>query len=119
VIRWALALLLLSSSAAAQESVVAHMEGCLVWNAAGTVTVRNECSRPLTLMFMDLGDSQVVTADIAAGARFATPSTWGQTRGFMFTACPVGWRPSVRFAPENQEPIRVSLYNCVSGRPTA
>ena len=41
------------------------------------------------------------------------------TAGFMFTACPVGFQPSVRFAVENKETIGVSLYNCVAGRPTS
>jgi hypothetical protein len=37
----------------------------------------------------------------------------------MFTACPVGFQPSLPFAVENKEPIGVSLYNCVRGRPTS
>jgi hypothetical protein len=37
----------------------------------------------------------------------------------MFTACPVGFIPSVRFAIENKTPIRESLYNCQPGRPDA
>lgn len=115
----ALLLLLAATAAEAQESVRAHMEGCLVWNAEGTLAVRNDCSRPLTLMLMGFDDQQVVTTEIAPGARFTTTLEWGQPGGFMFTACPVGFRPSVRFAIENKETIGVSLYNCVAGRPTS
>jgi hypothetical protein len=106
--------------AQAQESVRAHMEGCLVWNAESNVAVRNDCSRPLTLLLMNFADEQVVTTDIAPGGRFTSAFAWGQTGGgFMFTACPVGYRPSVQFAIENKEPIGVSLYNCIAGRPTS
>ena len=112
-------LLLIAAGAAAQELSAAHMEGCLIWNREGNVSVRNECSRPIALMFMDVGDQQVVTAELAPGTRFTSDSVWGQTSGFIFTACPVGSRPSVRFALENKETIGVSLYNCVVGRPTS
>jgi len=110
----------IAAPARAQESVRAHMEGCLVWNAEGNVAVRNDCSRPLTLMLMNFADQQVVTTDIAPGERFTSAFAWGQTGGgFMFTACPVGFRPSLRFAVENKDAIGVSLYNCVAGRPTS
>jgi hypothetical protein len=112
-------LLIIAASAAAQELTAAHMEGCLVWNRGGNVSVRNECSRPLALTFMDFDEQRVVTADLAPGARFTTDAVWGQASGFMFTACPLGSRPSVRFALENKETIGVSLYNCVVGRPSS
>ena len=35
----------------------------------------------------------------------------------MFTACPVGYAPNVRFAAENKAAILDSLYNCLSARP--
>jgi len=120
VTRWLpVVLLLIAAGAAAQELSAAHMEGCLVWNRDGNVSVRNECSRPIALMFMDVGDQRVVSAELAPGARFTSDAVWGQTSGFIFTACPVGSRPSVRFALENKETIGVSLYNCVVGRPTS
>ena len=122
MIRSATAALLLAAAAApagAQENVRAHMEGCLVWTGQGTLAVRNDCSRPLTLMLMSFDDRQVVTAEIAPGARYTTTLEWGQPGGFMFTACPVGYSPSVRFALENKDAIGVSLYNCVAGRPTS
>jgi hypothetical protein len=114
-----LAMLLLATGAAAQNITAAHMEGCLVWNRDGLVSARNECSRPLTMMFMAFDDGQVVTTELAPGARFTSAAVWGESKGFIFTACPVGLRPSVRFGPENKETIAESLYNCVATRPTS
>jgi hypothetical protein len=119
--RLALALLLLAIAPAvqAQERVLAHMEGCLVWNRDGNIAVRNECSRPIALKYMDFDTQQAMTVELAPGARFTSDSVYGQTSGFMFTACPLGFRPSVKFALENKEAIGVSLYNCVAGEPTS
>jgi len=117
---WLVAALLAAATAArAQESRQAHMEGCLIWSASGAVAVRNECSRTIVLQFMNADDQQTVTADLPPGGRFTSDAQWGQTLGFMFTACPVGYRPNVRFAVENKEAIGLSLYYCVGGRPNS
>lgn len=108
-----------ASSAHAQEDARAHMEGCLVWSGQGAVGVRNECSRPIALLFMTFDEQQVVTADLPAGARFITEAQWGQPGGFMFTACPANYQPSMRFAIENKDAIGLSLYNCVGGKPNS
>jgi len=104
--------------AQAQEEVRAHMEGCLLWSAPGAIAVRNECGRPVSLMLMNFADQQTVAAELAPGGRFTSPFDWSPA-GFMFTACPVGFQPSLRFAIENKEAIGTSLYNCVRGRPTS
>ena len=110
---------MVAGSAAAQYPARAHMEGCLAWNAAkGNVVVRNECSRPMTLMFMTYDDGRVLQSEVAPGAWFDTGRRAGESE-FMFTACPVGFVPSLRFAIENKEPISQSLYNCQPGRPDA
>lgn len=108
-----------AGSAHAQEDARAHMEGCLVWSGQGAVGVRNECSRPIALLFMTFDDRQVVAAELAPGARFITESQWGDPGGFMFTACPASYRPSVRFAIENKSAIGLSLYNCIGGKPNS
>jgi hypothetical protein len=114
-----LLLLVLAGSAAAQYPAKAHMEGCLVWAAAsGNLVVRNECGRPTTFMFMSFDDGHVVQSEIAPGAWFDTGKRAGAVE-FMFTACPVGYVPSLRFAVENKGPISDSLYNCQPGRPDA
>ena len=115
----ALLLLGLAGSALAQYPAKAHMEGCLVWSAAqGTLAVRNECSRPMTFMFMTFDDGKVQQSEVAPGAWYDTGVRSGEA-GFMFTACPVGYAPSLRFAIENKGPISDSLYNCQPGRPNA
>ena len=114
-----LLLLLLAGNAAAQYPAKAHMEGCLVWTVAkGNLVVRNECSRPLTLMFMSFDDGRTVQSEVAPGAWFDTGRRMGDVE-FMFTACPVSYVPSLRFAVENKGPISDSLYNCQPGRPDA
>jgi len=118
VIRLLLPLLLAATVALAQEAVAPHLEGCLIWNTSGRVMVRNECSRPMTIQFMSLADQHVSTVELAAGGRAQFDATWGAD-GFMFTACPPTYVPNLRFAIENKEPISVSLYNCVSGRPNS
>lgn len=95
------------------------MEGCLIWSGSGPVAVRNECSRPIALQFMTFDDQQTTTSDLPPGGRFVSDVQWGQSGGFLFTACPIGYRPNVRFAVENKDIIGPSLYNCVSGRPTS
>ena len=122
MIRTAFAVLLLAmatAAAEAQERRMAHMEGCLIWSREGNIATRNECSRPIALKYMDFDVQQIVTTELAPGARFTSESVWGQTTGFMFTACPLGFRPSVPFALENKEAIGVSLYNCVASEPTS
>ena len=123
MIRLAVALLLavtVATVARAQERTAAHMEGCLVWNQPqGSVMVGNECSRAISFKFMDLETQKSQTVDLAPGQRLATDTEWGHPAGFMFTACPVGFRPSVGFTVENKEPISASLYNCVLGEPTS
>jgi hypothetical protein len=124
VIRFAFVFLLLAMTTAAvmaeaQERRMAHMEGCLVWSREGSIAARNECSRPIALKYMDFDAQQTVTTELAPGGRFTSDSVWGRTTGFMFTACPLGLRPSVPFALENKETIGVSLYNCVAVEPTS
>jgi len=114
-----LALLLAATGAAAQEGTSAHMEGCLIWSGKGAVGVRNECSRPITLMFMTYDDPRIVTSELPPGGRFVSDAEWGQSGGFIFTACPVGYKPSVAFSIENKTAIGLSLYNCIGGKPTS
>ena len=112
------ALVVAATATAAQEPSRAHMEGCIVWNASGRIGAHNECSRPVTMLFMAFRDQRVVEAEVAAGGRFEVDTIWGKSGGFMFTACPAGTSPSVRFSLENKAAIVESLYNCL-GRPQA
>ena len=114
-----LALLVAASGAAAQEGTSAHMEGCLIWSGRGAIGARNECSRPIALMFMLFDDGRIATAELPPGGRFVSQAEWGQPGGFMFTACPAGYQPNVTFSLENKDAIGLSLYNCVGGKPSS
>jgi len=100
----------------------AHMEACVRWSVAdGQYATRNSCDTPVTIKFMMLDDGRVVEGDVAPGGEFASgPLGNGIGGTMMFTVCPIGYVPSVRFAVENAEPIMVSLYNCLpTARPGA
>jgi len=109
----ALALLFLPLTVSAQLRPKAHMEACTVWNQGGAhIGTRNDCNRPVSILFMDYRDQHVVEADVAPGAWFDTGASAPST-GFMFTVCPLGYVPSVRFSLENRVAIEDSLYNCL------
>ncbi len=116
-----LLLALIAVPAAAQETASrAHMEGCLLWGRLqdGRYGAANQCRQPITLLFMSLNDQRVIEGEIPAQGQFAISDSPpdGET---MFTACPRGYLPSVRFGIENAQPIIVSLYNCRAGRPNS
>jgi hypothetical protein len=109
-------LLVLSAQGASAQQIKAHMEACTRWGqAGGEFGTHNSCDSPVTIQFMALGDQQVIERDVPPGAWFGT----GASGAWMFTACPVGYVPSVRFALENKDVILVSLYNCHRARPDA
>ncbi len=114
----ACALVLLMATDAAAQQVKAHMEACTQWGRAGSgVGTRNSCDRPISILFMALADQHVVEREVAPGAWFDSGAASDLSDGWMFTACPVGYAPSVRFAAENKTAILDSLYNCLSARP--
>jgi hypothetical protein len=114
----ALALLLLPLATAAQQRPKAHMEACTEWHYAGArIGTRNDCNRPVTILFMDYSDRHVVESDVAPGGWFDS-GAGAPSIGYMFTVCPVGYIPSVRFSLENRVVIEDSLYNCLPrGKP--
>ncbi len=118
---WPLAaagLLVLAAPAWAQEGDPrAHMEGCLKWHRDDQgYSAFNQCDAPIAVKFMMLQDRRVIEGEAPPGGRFSAATTLD---GMMiFTACPVGYQPSVRFSAENAKQIAVSLYNCLPlGRP--
>ncbi len=122
--RWLLTgalLLAVPTLAAAQQKVSrAHMEACVRWIAtAGQYLTLNSCDTAVTIQFMALADGRTVERDVQPGNQFESgPMDPNKPTEMMFTVCPVGYRPSVRFARENAETISESLYNCLPlGRP--
>jgi len=114
------ALLVAAVPAATQQSSQAHMEACTVWNYGGDqVGTRNDCDRPVAILFMAFSDQRIVEAEVPAGGWFDSGISAGVADGFIFTACPVGFMPSLRFSMENRVQIAESMYNCVPGRPNS
>ncbi len=117
------ALLVLPTLAMAQQKESrAHMEACLRWSLAGDRFVtRNSCDTPISILFMTLYDGHFTEKNVPPGGLFQSdPVDANRSDQMMFSACPVGYRPNLRFTTENAEAIRVSLYNCVPpGKPTS
>ena len=114
----ACALVLLTASNAAAQQVKAHMEACTEWRRAGSgVDTRNSCDKPISILFMALADQHVVEREVAPGTWFESGAASDLSGGWMFTACPAGYGPNIRFAVENKTAILDSLYNCLSARP--
>ena len=112
------ALLILAAADAAAQPIKAHMEACTRWGyAGGAFGTYNSCDSAVTILFMALGDQRVVERDVPPGGWFGTDADLSGS--WMFTACPVGYAPSVRFAAENKTAILESLYNCQPTRPGA
>jgi len=110
------AFLILAAADAAAQPVKAHMEACTRWGYAdGEFGTRNSCDTPLSMLFMTLGDQRILEREVPPGAWFGSAVDISQ--GWIFTACPVGYAPSVRFSAENKDVITVSLYNCRPARP--
>ena len=106
----------LAAAAADAQSVRAHMEACTRWgHAGGEFGTANSCDTPIVILFMTLGDQRMIEREVPPGAWFGTPADLAG--GWMFTACPVGYVPNLRFAVENKDAILVSLYNCLASRP--
>ena len=103
---------------AQQEDQRAHMEGCLKWQSVNDgYAAFNQCDSPIVVKFMMLADQRVIEGDAPPHGRFVARTS---LRGkLIFTACPSGYEPSLRFAAANAEAIAVSLYNCVAGRPNS
>ena len=112
------AVLALAAASAAAQPVRAHMEACTRWGHAGAeFGTRNSCDSPVVILFMALADRHVVEREVAPGAWFGSGADL--SAGWMFTACPVGYAPNLRFAVENKDAILDSLYNCLPARPGA
>jgi hypothetical protein len=118
----ALILSCLAPRAASAQPVMAHMEACLEWgDLDGHFGAVNICNKPTTVLFMTLADEHVTEQEVAPGGSFnsGAPKPVGLD-AWMFTACPVGYVPSVRFSAANANVILPSLYNCQQqGRPGA
>jgi hypothetical protein len=107
-----------AAAGAAAQAVRAHMEACTRWNTAGSQHgTYNSCDTPIVILFMAFADAGAIEREVPPGAWFGSGSDL--SAGWMFTACPVGYAPNLRFARENKDAIMDSLYNCLPSRPGA
>ena len=107
-----------AAAGAAAQPVKAHMEACTRWGQAGSQHgTYNSCDAPVVILFMAFADTGVVEREVPPGAWFGSAADL--SAGWMFTACPVGYAPNIRFALENKDAILDSLYNCLPSRPGA
>jgi hypothetical protein len=110
----------LATDASAQD-LMPHMESCLAWDDTdGQWGAVNTCNAPMIILFMVLADGRMITQEVSPGGRFSSGSKSTGIGPWMYTACPIGYAPSVRFSAENADVIVPSLYHCVrKGRPDA
>jgi len=109
------ALALPSLATGRERSSRAHMEACVRWvHVDGQYLTQNNCDTAVAIQFMALSGGRVVEKDVMPGSQFESGSI-DTTNGseMMFTVCPVGYVPNLKFSRENAEPISVSLYNCL------
>ena len=112
------AVLALAAADVAAQPVKAHMEACTRWGHAGAeYGTRNSCDSAVVILFMALGDQHVVEREVPPGAWFGSAADL--SAGWMFTVCPVGYAPNLRFSVANKDAILDSLYNCLPARPGA
>ena len=95
---------------------VTHLEHCTEWryrdDRFGAV---NNCKDPVTIQFMLTSDQRVIERDIKPGEFFDTGLSRDErliAGGWLFSACPVGYAPSVPFSLAYQNDIRASRYGC-------
>jgi hypothetical protein len=103
------------SAAISPPAGVAHLEDCIEWGYRnGHYGAVNDCKESSSIQFMLINDERVIKGEVKPGAFFDTGLTGNQVSSSreMFTACPVGYVPSVPFSLKYQDEIRESRYNC-------
>ncbi len=111
----ALALPAPAQAQAQEQQSRAHMEACVRWvHVDGQFLTQNSCDTAVSIQFMTLYDGHVIEKDVMPGGQFESgPVDSLKATEMMFTVCPAGYVPNVKFSRQNAEPISVSLYNCL------
>ena len=93
-----------------------HLESCTKWSEQnGSFGFTNDCSEPVTLIFVELDGLRRFDRVIKPKERFdiKLPEKTINTTNWLFTACPAGYVPSLPFTVENQALIVRGQYECV------
>jgi hypothetical protein len=111
----AFVLILLPGVAAAQDAARAHMEACIRWEPAdGEIQTVNLCNTPISIKVMGFDNQTIVQGDVPPGALFDSHVTLPQmAKGLMYTVCPAGYVPDIRFDFKNASQIMKSIYRCI------
>lgn len=105
---------------AGAQDTVPHVEACTDWDdVGGRFGTMNKCAGPIVIKFLAHRSNNLVEAVVLSGTRFDSGANSDDlVDGWLFTACPSGYVPTVPFAPGNGDLILRSLYECVpQGRP--
>jgi hypothetical protein len=93
-----------------------HLEACTKWSEqSGSFGFVNACGEPVALLFIQLNGQHRFDRVVRPGERFETgvgEKTVDAT-GWLFTACPADYVPSVPLTTENQAQILKGQYECV------
>jgi len=93
-----------------------HLEACTKWSEQnGSFGFANTCGEPVALLFVQLNGAHQFDRVVKSGERFETgvAEKAVNATGWLFTACPAGYVPSVPFTTENQTQILKGQYECV------
>lgn len=107
---------LYAAADAASGDTRPHLEACTKWSEQkGNFGFTNECHEPVALLFIELNGPHRFDRVILPSERFdiGLPEKTINQTGWLFTACPAGYVPSVPFTTESQTRIVKSRYECV------
>lgn len=93
-----------------------HLEACTKWSEQnGSFGFVNGCGEPVALLLVQLNGERRFDRVVWPGERFETgvPEKTIDAAGWLFTACPAGYGPSVPFTAENRSAILKGQYECV------
>lgn len=101
---------------AASGDTKLHLESCTKWSEQnGSFGFRNRCGEPVALLFIQLNGQHRFERVVKPDEWFDTgaPEKTINATGWLFTACPADYVPSVPFTAENKNQILKGQYECV------
>jgi hypothetical protein len=93
-----------------------HLEKCMMWDyREDRFGATNNCKETVAIQFMLMSTQRTDRREIKAGEVFDTGLSRGEIDdgGWLFTACPLGYAPSVPFLLKDGAVLLLSLYDCV------
>lgn len=103
------------STAISPQTTMAHVEDCAEWGYRNDrFGVINKCKDPMRIQFMLANDEHVMEREVKPGEFLDTGRSSEQVEStrWLFTACPIGYAPSVSFSLKYEDEIVASRYHC-------